>query len=647
MNKFNVEFDMEEKYLYNFLNNLNEAVYVNFKGKTIFCNEVALEYLKIKKGDEGAEKEAENLLDNTDFIQELMSQIVKMNPHSKNDVIRKRLIYDNSVLDVEVFVNFMPYKDDFARICMIRKHAIEDKTILSKEKYKKLLKFLPLGVFMVKDDVIEFVNETGARLLGFDVVNNVLDRDIKNFINKDFLNEFEKMKNRVLLNNEEVKGVIQKIDKINEGYRYIEMGCTYLSYMGSKHLLITAKDITERVETKEKYERLLELSKDAIYITRANEFLYANKEGIKLLGEAEEDIIGKNYFDYTHKDYADSVRERMKKVYLNKEYELTTEIKIVNRKGKTFDVELSNTALEIDGEIIAFHIIRDITEKKRAQKEAVRSKRLLSEAKEFDNLRTEFFANLSHEFKTPLNVILGSVQILEMYSEKKHILHNNEEKLKKHVSIMRQNCNRILRLVNNLIDITKIDSGFLEVNLKNCDVINIIEEIVLSVVDYAQIKGVNLTFDTEIEELIIACDSDKIERIFLNLLSNALKFTKLGDEIFVNITGEDDFLLISVKDTGIGIPEDKLEIIFDRFRQVDKSFTRNHEGSGIGLSLVKSLVELHGGRVEVRSEYGVGSEFIVKIPLNYLTVEYNRNSNYNYKQEKIERLRVEFSDIYS
>jgi two-component system CheB/CheR fusion protein len=177
------------------------------------------------------------------------------------------------------------------------------------------------------------------------------------------------------------------------------------------------------------------------------------------------------------------------------------------------------------------------------------------------------------------------------------------------------------------------------------NIISIVEDSALSIVNYVESNGLNIVFDTNIEEKIISCDRDSIERIMLNLLSNAIKFTPKGGTIFVNVIGEDNNVKISVKDTGIGIKEDHLDLVFDRFRQVDKSFTRNHEGSGIGLSLVKSLVEMNGGSISLLSEYGKGSEFI----LEFFTenIETRQDLDKTIETEKFinEKINIELSDI--
>ncbi len=306
-----------------------------------------------------------------------------------------------------------------------------------------------------------------------------------------------------------------------------------------------------------------------------------------------------------------------------------------------FWVEINIRTVILNGKDAIVATVRDITVRK------LEEVALKKEAKEMETLRTEFFGNVSHELKTPLNIILGSIKIIVMavQDEGKPIDRN---KILNNLNIERQNCFRLLKLINNLIDSTKLDSGFIELNLLNCNIISVVEEITLSVGEYINNNNLKLTFDTEIEEKIMACDLDKIERIMLNLLSNAVKFTPAGGEIYVNILDGKEYITIVVEDTGIGIPDNKLDIIFDRFRQVDKSFTRNHEGSGIGLSLVKSLTEMHGGEITVESEFGFGTKFIVKLPIKVLesgTVEEN-NKQVNCAIENCEQsIKIEFSDI--
>lgn len=270
----------------------------------------------------------------------------------------------------------------------------------------------------------------------------------------------------------------------------------------------------------------------------------------------------------------------------------------------------------------------------------------VEELMEYDKIKTEFFTNISHELKTPLNVITSTIQLLMYLDESKNL---GDERIKYYFSIMNQNALRLLRLINNIIDVTKVEGNYLHFNLTNGNIINVVEELVQSVAEFIGSKGIEVIFDTEVEERIIAFDEEKIERIILNILSNAVKFTEKNGSIFVNVYDKEDFIEISIKDTGIGIPKDKLDYIFERFAQVDKSITRKSEGSGIGLALVKSLVELHGGTISVNSELGKGSEFIITLPVKVVDSsepDYNATSGELSKNKYEENLQIEFSDIY-
>lgn len=280
------------------------------------------------------------------------------------------------------------------------------------------------------------------------------------------------------------------------------------------------------------------------------------------------------------------------------------------------------------------------------QFEVLKKESLLLESKKNNEVKTQLFSTISHELKTPLNIIFGSVQLLESYYNNNSSANENEI-LFKYSKIMKQNCYRLIRLINNIIDMNKIESGFFNLNLKNNNIVKIVEDITMSVVEHGKLKDINIIFDTEIEEKIISCDSEKLERITLNLLSNAIKFTEPGGEIEVNIYDRDSHIVISVKDTGTGIPKDMQNRIFETFTQVESSLRRNVEGSGIGLSLVKSLIEMHEGEIFVESELGVGSEFIVKLPFNQTEgEEIIHNQEENKLNDYVENIKIEFSDIY-
>ncbi|HSD63009.1 MAG TPA: ATP-binding protein, partial [Ignavibacteriaceae bacterium] len=226
---------------------------------------------------------------------------------------------------------------------------------------------------------------------------------------------------------------------------------------------------------------------------------------------------------------------------------------------------------------------------------------------EVDELKSRFFTNISHEFRTPLTLILGPA---------KEILESTKDpRTKQNISLIKRNAGRLLGLVNQLLDISKLESGNMRLETIPLNIIPLLKAFVLSFTSYAERKQITLKFNSAENEIIVYVDKDKFQKIITNILSNAFKFTPEEGLIEVNVSRNDKYLDIKVSDTGIGIPKEKMSKIFDRFYQVDGSHTREQEGTGIGLSLTKELVELHKGKIEVESEPGNGSTFIISFLL--------------------------------
>lgn len=260
------------------------------------------------------------------------------------------------------------------------------------------------------------------------------------------------------------------------------------------------------------------------------------------------------------------------------------------------------------------------------------------------NEKSEFFYNMSHELKTPITVILGAIQLIE---QKKAPMEYDRRRSSKHITTIKQNCYRLLKLINNMLDLSRIESGYIKSNMVNCNIVYLIEEICQSVIPYAEQKSLTLEFDTMEEEIITSVDVDKIERIVLNLLSNAIKYTEPGGKISIFVSSRFDKVHICVQDTGIGIPKDMQTSIFERYQQVNSSLTKGIEGSGLGLSIVKSFVELHGGSIKVKSEPNVGSKFHICLPIKHIETLGCSSTNCVKDSKKIiEAINIEFSEIY-
>lgn len=247
------------------------------------------------------------------------------------------------------------------------------------------------------------------------------------------------------------------------------------------------------------------------------------------------------------------------------------------------------------------------------RKNEIKNKKLYQMAKEREQLKTDFIGNISHEFRTPLNIIVSALSLIEMKIKKGEEIETDY--LLEKIARINENSNRLIRLINNLIDITKFDTGFYELKCKNENIVYVVEDVLFATIDYAKGKNIDLVFDTDEEEIITFIDKEKIERVILNILSNAIKFTNENGKIEVSIQKYNEFVNIKIKDNGIGIPKEKINQIFHRFYQVDSLLSRKNEGSGLGLCIVNEIIKMHDGKVTIESEENKGTTFDIKLKI--------------------------------
>ncbi len=258
-----------------------------------------------------------------------------------------------------------------------------------------------------------------------------------------------------------------------------------------------------------------------------------------------------------------------------------------------------------------------------------------------DRMKSRFFTNISHEFRTPLTLILGQID---------NVLSSDINlRAKSKLQIANKNAKRLLTLINQLLDLSKIETGSVKLHARENNIVSFLKNIFYSFESITEAKQISLEFNCRYEYIPVSYDHDKLEKVFLNLISNAVKFTGQDGEISIDVVltrsdkeyteiefqkktadNENDLVKIIVKDTGIGIPKDKMKHVFDRFYQIDDSRTREYEGTGVGLALAYELVELHGGRIFAKSKINIGSEFIVCLPFEKNIAEIiNRNKQLN------------------
>lgn len=261
------------------------------------------------------------------------------------------------------------------------------------------------------------------------------------------------------------------------------------------------------------------------------------------------------------------------------------------------------------------------------------------------NVVDELFINASHELRTPLNIIYSAVQLIELYMNE-DMENDSVDKIAPNVNSIKRNSLRLMRVINNILDLYKADAGLLNLHYSYANIVEVVENVVQNVSEKIIGNQLNIIFDTEIEEKYMMIDIEVIQRVLLNIMSNAVKFSKQEGKILISVTVKNNSVDISVEDTGIGIDKSHMKNIFKKFSQVDKSFSRKTEGSGIGLKLSESLIRAHGGSINVFSVINEGSTFIVKLPSN-------RNDNiYNLYSSKVlnfdslkEMINIEFSDV--
>lgn len=503
------------------------------------------------------------------------------------------------------------------------------------------------------EEELEIVNLRGIQLHPLDRIENYANSNIHKYDKFEIFDDDNIFEAYKLYVDDEFIGSLSIIYKPENVYKnlpseFIEGVCKLISII-IRGWLLNKEVIMEnqrRVIIEDELDEYLNKSTDLIFIHNdKGELINLSSNWTEILGWEKEELLNSNIYENIHFEDEKVIKEL---------YDNLNNIKIKeNRSGNAKTRHLCKDGtykwiswnVNYSVKLNAYFVIgKDITEK---ILEEERQKNLEERIK-LESMRSDFFTDLSHEFKTPLNIILGTMQVMERISKNGKVIPSDD--LYRYLKNIKQNSYRLLKLVNNVTDISKINNGYSQIFLSKNNIVDIVEDICSSVVEYAKNKGIEIIFDTDCEEIVMAFDPEAIERIVLNLLSNAIKYSSDGKgKIIVNIENGEEFVFISVKDNGKGIPKDKLEIIFDRFGQANKDFKNKCEGSGIGLYLAQSIVKLHGGSIKVESKENEGSIFTFNLPKNLKvnneikdTPSMFEKNNFN-----IEKYKIEFSDIYN
>ncbi len=367
-------------------------------------------------------------------------------------------------------------------------------------------------------------------------------------------------------------------------------------------------------DSENRYRSLVELSPDAIFVNAANKIVYINPAAIRFFGaNSAGQLLGRSPLELVSKESAETVRARVELLSNGAETLPVVEEDWLRLDGTSVTVEAVAAAIPWQGGRAIQVVLRDVTDRKRAERE--KSKLLASErvarsnAEHANRMKDEFLATLSHELRTPLNAILGWSQLLRTGM-------SDKEELTQGLDTIERNARAQTQLIEDLLDMSRIISGKLRLDIQSIAPITFITNAIETVRPAAEAKAIRIEQMLDPAAGPVSGDPNRLQQIAWNLLSNAVKFTPRGGKVQVLLRRVNSHIEMTVTDSGQGISSEFLPFIFERFRQADATTTRRHGGLGLGLSIAKQLIDLHGGSIEAQSPgEGQGSTFIVRLPL--------------------------------
>jgi PAS domain S-box-containing protein len=346
--------------------------------------------------------------------------------------------------------------------------------------------------------------------------------------------------------------------------------------------------------------------------------VFVNAAFAQILGRTVEEVVSLSYWDITPSKYADQEAEQLRLIQTEGRYG-PYEKEYIHKDGHLVPVMLSGLMILRNGELLIWSSVQDISDRKQAEAQLQLANEELMRA---TRLKDEFLANMSHELRTPLNSILGMTEILQ-----EQIFGSINDQQLGALKTVENSSTHLLSLINDILDVSKIESGQVDLDLTATSIESLCKSSLAFIKQQALTKRIQLSLRVPQNLSEIMLDERRIRQVLINLLNNAVKFTLEGGTITLEVTriksdgGETNltspnYLRIAVIDTGIGISAENIKKLFQPFIQIDSALNRQYNGTGLGLALVKRIVELHGGSVELTSELGVGSCFAITLPFN-------------------------------
>ena len=375
--------------------------------------------------------------------------------------------------------------------------------------------------------------------------------------------------------------------------------------------IVKRKKIENKIiESESKYRSLVENAFDAIYLLNHTKLEYVNPAFCNLFGYSATELLAKDFNSEIlfPEESINDILKRIEARYDGKNVGNQYATKIKTKSGEILDIEINSSVLIDDKVIKILGIIRNIDDRVKYEK---KFKEANSEKEEHIRLKSSLLSNISHELRTPLNGILGFSEIL--------MDEINVDEQSDMLNSIYLSAVRLKKAFDNLLDLSKIESQNIPIHKVKVNLNQFVESYSKKYEFLAKQKGLNFKFVKNTENLTIESDERMLQQIIQNILDNAIKFTEKGEvevDLFYNKEIDKKEAVICVKDTGIGIPDDKLDLIFEEFRQVSEGLNRQFEGIGIGLTLVKKYIKMLGGNIDLISEYGKGTSFYLFFPMS-------------------------------
>ncbi|MBI5324324.1 MAG: PAS domain S-box protein [Ignavibacteriae bacterium] len=532
-------------------------------------------------------------------------------------IIEEKLLkLDGTIFDAEVTA--IPFNFQGKSSVQVLVHDITARKKIeldlkaSEQKYANLVENINDVIFSINTEgVLDYVSPVIKSVAGYDP-DDIIGHKFREFIYPgDFDELYESFKR--ILSGETQSNEYRIITKSGE-IRWI-MSSSNPIYSGEKIIGLTGvlSDITIRKKTEEeriKLRKAVETSGEIIFMTdTSGNFSYINPEFTRLYGWKAEEIIGKltpRILNGGTKD-PEFYQNFWNKI-TNKQV-VKSEIINKTKDNKLINIELSaNPILNDKGEISGFLAIqKDISDRKKAEEELIKAK---EKAEDMNKLKSSFLANMSHELRTPMNGIMGFSQILQFEDD-----INNVHEI---TNLVYKSSKRLMQTLNSILDLSRIESGDMKPVFNYADLIDLANETISLYQADAQRNNIDLKLDSKFDNYYFNTDQKIVIDILNNLVNNAIKFTQEGSITIIidnEIISDKEYIVFTVKDTGIGIDEKDYETIFDEFRQVSEGLNRGFEGTGLGLTLTRKYVELLGGSIGVQGKLGEGSSFTVKLPI--------------------------------